>query len=169
MDLLRERSHSRPFTGHHMIAVMVLFFGTIIAVNLVMARFALTTWSGLVVPNTYVASQEFNARAAEAKAVAALGNAIAFEGDRSGFSVLLTGRDGVPLRSAAVTATLHRPAGTIDDRDETMRAAGNGRYVADGRLKAGDWIVHVVARDGAHILYNAASRIHVAADGSIRP
>src|SRR6185437_10845881 len=63
----------RQFTGWHMLAVMVLFFGTIITVNIVMAVFANTSWTGLVVQNTYVASQEFNRKAAEGRAQAARG------------------------------------------------------------------------------------------------
>jgi nitrogen fixation protein FixH len=46
-----------------MLFSMVAFFGVIITVNMIMARFAVTTWSGLVVPNTYVASQQFNTQA----------------------------------------------------------------------------------------------------------
>lgn len=54
----------KEFTGRHMLAIMLAFFGVIIAVNGVMATFATRSWSGLVVENTYVASQQFNERAA---------------------------------------------------------------------------------------------------------
>ena len=56
------------FTGWHMLAIMLAFFGTIITVNFTMAYLATSTWSGLVVKNTYVASQQFNGKAAAAKA-----------------------------------------------------------------------------------------------------
>ena len=42
---------------------MLAFFGVIIAVNVVMATLASTSWTGLVVENSYVASQEFNRKA----------------------------------------------------------------------------------------------------------
>ena len=61
------------FTGWHMLLVMCLFFGTIISVNFYMAWQATHTWSGLVVKNTYIASQEFNGKVAEARALAATG------------------------------------------------------------------------------------------------
>ena len=54
------RTAPKEFTGRHMLAIMLAFFGTIIAVNLVMAIFASRSWTGLVVKNSYVASQEFN-------------------------------------------------------------------------------------------------------------
>ncbi|TIU14500.1 MAG: cytochrome oxidase, partial [Mesorhizobium sp.] len=63
----------REFTGRHMLATILAFFGVVIAVNLTMATFASTSWTGLVVENTYVASQQFNRKAEEGRAQAALG------------------------------------------------------------------------------------------------
>ena len=57
----------KPFTGWHMVVALGLFFGTIITVNLAMAYYANSTWSGLVVKNTYVASQEFNGKVADVR------------------------------------------------------------------------------------------------------
>ena len=45
----------RPFTGRHMAAIMVAFFGVVIAVNVYMARLATSTFTGVVVENSYVA------------------------------------------------------------------------------------------------------------------
>ncbi len=63
---------SGAFTGWHMLGIMVAFFGVIIAVNITMAYKAVSSWSGLVVKNTYVASQEFNDKAETGKEQAAL-------------------------------------------------------------------------------------------------
>ncbi|ESY87148.1 FixH family protein, partial [Mesorhizobium sp. LNHC229A00] len=63
----------REFTGRHMLAIIPAFFGVVIAVNLTMATLANTSWTGLVVENTYVASQQFNRKAEEGRAQAALG------------------------------------------------------------------------------------------------
>ncbi len=63
----------QKFTGWHMLAVMLAFFGVIIAVNVTLAVFASTSWSGFVVKNSYVASQEFNSKAVVARAQEALG------------------------------------------------------------------------------------------------
>lgn len=52
------------FTGKHMWLVVIAFFGTIIAVNITMAVVSATSWTGLVVENSYVASQEFDDRRA---------------------------------------------------------------------------------------------------------
>ncbi|TIV43240.1 MAG: cytochrome oxidase, partial [Mesorhizobium sp.] len=63
----------REFTGRHMLVIILAFFGVVIAVNLTMATLASTSWTGLVVENTYVASQQFNKKAEEGRAQAALG------------------------------------------------------------------------------------------------
>lgn len=60
------------FTGRHMLAIMIAFFGVIIAVNVTMAVMAGRSWTGIVVEDTYIASQEFNSRVAEGRAQAAL-------------------------------------------------------------------------------------------------
>ena len=43
-----------------MLVLMVCFFGTIITVNFTMAFLASKSWAGLVVKNSYVASQQYN-------------------------------------------------------------------------------------------------------------
>ena len=63
----------KPFTGRHMLFAMLAFFGVIIAVNLTMAAFATKSWTGLVVKNSYVASQAFNRELEQAKVQAARG------------------------------------------------------------------------------------------------
>ena len=60
---------SFTFTGWHMLGVIGLFFGTIISVNFYMAYQAVHSWSGLVVENTYVASQQFNAKVEQITAI----------------------------------------------------------------------------------------------------
>ena len=52
----------REFTGKHMLLLAVGFFGVIISVNVLMAVLSATSWTGLVVQNSYVASQEFETR-----------------------------------------------------------------------------------------------------------
>ena len=53
-------SKSTRFTGKHMAAVFIGGFGVVIAVNLVMASYAVGSFHGTVVENSYVASQNYN-------------------------------------------------------------------------------------------------------------
>ena len=64
---------TRRFTGGHMLALMLAFFGTVVAVNFVMATLAVRTFGGTVVDNSYVASQRYNHWLDQARAQRALG------------------------------------------------------------------------------------------------
>ena len=57
-----NKDFNRPFelTGKHVAMIFCGFFGIIIAVNVSMAMLASSSWTGLVVSNSYVASQKFN-------------------------------------------------------------------------------------------------------------
>ena len=85
---------SGEFTGRHMLVIMLAFFGVIIAVNLTMASFANSSWSGLVVKNSYVASQEFNEKAAAGRAQAALGWSATMAFAKGEFIYSLVDKDG---------------------------------------------------------------------------
>ncbi|WP_394688690.1 FixH family protein [Hoeflea sp.] len=169
MTLIRSIFQPREFTGKHMLFSMVAFFGVIFTVNMIMARFAVTTWSGLVVPNTYVASQEFNAQAAQSRAIAAKGYDVAFEPGADGVSILLTDSKGLPASADSVSASLRRPVGTEDDRELVFMADGPGKFTAEGALAEGEWIAHVTALSNGEIIYKKGRRFHVGADGGMRP
>ncbi|HMP45265.1 MAG TPA: FixH family protein, partial [Sphingopyxis sp.] len=48
--MTRQRAR-RSFTGWHMTAILVGFFGVVMAVNFTMARLAMSTFGGKVVEN----------------------------------------------------------------------------------------------------------------------
>lgn len=169
MQMIRAIFRPKEFTGKHMLATMVAFFGVIITVNLVMARFAITTWSGLVVPNTYVASQEFNGRAAKSRAIAALGYQIDLGSNVDGLSIVFTDADGEPAVVDSLVAQLRRPVGTHQDREMVLTRDPDGVYRAAGELLEGEWIATVTATRGGEMIYKKGHRFHVKADGSLRP
>ncbi|OJY70046.1 MAG: nitrogen fixation protein FixH [Sphingobium sp. 66-54] len=136
---------ARTFTGRHMAAILISFFGVVIAVNLVMAWFATSTFGGLVVDNSYVASQKFNGWLEKAREEKALGwtlDAARGPGDRLAVTL---GSDGAPLTDAHVTAHARHPLGRLPERILTFRAAGDGRYESREPLPAGRWIIHLRA------------------------
>ena len=142
------------FTGWHMLGVMVLFFGTIITVNLIMAWNASHSWSGLVVPNTYVASQQFNGKVAEAKALAASGieGGLTIEGGRIAYRVV--DAKGVPVIADDISATFKRPVDEREDFTVALRPAEEGLFVAERVVPGGQWVVDIsTKRDGVKVFH----------------
>ncbi len=134
------------FTGWHMLMIMVAFFGTVITVNGYMAYEASTSWTGLIVKNGYVASQDYNHQLAEAQAQAARGwhGDIGFADGVVAFT--LTDRDGNPVKLTGVSATVGRPAFDKDDHTLSLAYAGNARYEAADALAQGPWAITVTGQ-----------------------
>lgn len=144
-DTAPNQAAGRQFTGWHMLAVMVLFFGVVIGVNVFMAYSAISTWTGLVVENSYVASQAFNAKLKNARAQQAMG----WQGglDYSDGRLVFTLKDGagVPLEPSEVIIELSRPIGVVGDQTVTLERAPNGDYVTNVALEPGVWNAAILA------------------------
>ena len=127
------------FTGWHMFMIMAAFFAVILAVNLLMAGFAIKSWSGLVVKNSYVASQNFNAMLAEAEAQKRRGwtSRLAISGKTLSFHVKT--QEGRPVRGFAFTARFARPVHGRDDQLRAMRETAPGVYQAPVPASPGRW------------------------------
>ena len=138
---------TREFTGRHMLLLVFAFFGVVIAVNVGMATVATTSWTGLVVQNSYVASQEFETRrlAHEAQKAAGWTATFAFEGDRA--SLRVTDREGRPIDLGGVQLHVNRPVGGHDDQSVALARSEDGTYGAALVLDAGVWDGQVVASD----------------------
>lgn len=149
------------FTGWHMAGIMVLFFGTIISVNVFMAYNAVTTWSGLVVPNTYVASQQFNGKVAQARALAASGvnGRLAVTADGASYEVL--DADGQPVEADSLVLNFKRPVGEHQDFSIEMVAEGPGVFHVSREVLPGHWIVEAIAERGGERILHHAERVSV--------
>jgi len=132
---------TKRFTGWHMAAILVGFFGVIVAVNGVMATIAARTFGGVVVENSYVASQEFNAWLKAAKKQEALGwhPKVALDARRR-VTVAL------PVTGASVTGYAEHPLGRAADVPLTF--TGDKAIQSDQPLPAGRWTVHLTIRRG---------------------
>lgn len=149
------------FTGWHMAALLVTFFGVIITVNMTMAYFASSTWSGLVVQNTYIASQEFNGKAAAIRGMLATGIKGKLEVKDGKIVYTLTLPGDEPVVADEVTAHFKRPVGEHQDFVATLISTGNGVYVAEHDVAHGHWIVEVKAMKDGQLIMHEANRIAV--------
>lgn len=141
----RTEAPRGPFTGWHMLAIMVAFFGVVIAVNVTMMTIARGSFGGIVVENSYVASQEFNGWLRAARAQEALGWQVASDvaADRS-VTISVNGAPD-PL---AVTAMARHPLGRQPDQALTFRRATDGRYVSTAPLPKGRWTLRLQLASG---------------------
>jgi nitrogen fixation protein FixH len=133
----------REVTGKHVLFFTVSAFAVIIAVNLVMAYKAISTFPGLEVANSYVASQTFDDdRAAQL----ALGWTLVPEYDPAAKELRLsfTDKDGFPVILGALQVLVGRTTSAgFDTRPDFVREAGVYRAPAD--LAPGKWMMQVEA------------------------
>lgn len=151
----------REFTGWHMLAIMVAFFGVIIIVNIIMATSAIRTWSGLVVQNSYVASQEFNEKSITGKAHAALNWQEHLSYENGIVRYQLTDANGVPVKAVGATAVFRRPVNEKEDQTLNMLPESDGVLTAEATLKDGNWVVEVNSYAGLDEPYRQVSRIYI--------
>lgn len=134
------------FTGWHMLGVMIAFFGVIIGVNGFMAYSSARTWTGLVVQNSYVASQEFNTKLAIAREREERG----WEGglDLNDGVLRFTLLDGIgrPVPLVDVTIALSRPIGVDGDQTVILTAQDDGSHEIAVALDPGAWNAAILAR-----------------------
>lgn len=134
----------REITGKHVLFFTVSAFAVIIAVNLVMAYKAVSTFPGLEVKNSYVASQTFDVdRAAQE----ALGWTLAPEYDAGAKQVRLvfTDAQGMPVSLQSLNVLIGRTTSSIEDTTpEFSREAG--AYVGKADLGMGKWMMRIEAQ-----------------------
>lgn len=152
------------FKGWHMALIMLAFFGTIIAVNITMAVIAKKSWTGLVVANSFVASQEYNDVIAKARAQADLGWSSDFAYEYGIISVALTDTEKTAITAETVAVQIGRPAFEQSDRTLYLEPDGTGRYTAHDRLEPGDWAITILARVHDEP-YRRDLRLYVGPDG----
>jgi nitrogen fixation protein FixH len=134
-------SDARPLTGRSVLMIALCGFGTIIAANFALAWFAIGTFPGLEVANSFAASQDFEARATAQRA---LGWHVAVAAAGGTLTVALTDDGGRPVRPATVTATLGRS--TRADADTTPGLTWTGHdFRAPVALSPGQWRLHIAA------------------------
>ena len=131
---------TKRFTGKHMATVLVAGFGVVVAVNFTMAALASSTFGGVTVRNSYVASQKFNGWLEEAKRSEKLGWTVDLaRGEDGRLAVSLA---NVP-QGARVSGYARQPLGLADDRNLQFSAIGEQRYVSEQPLDQGRWTVRL--------------------------
>lgn len=131
----------RRLTGRAVLMIAVGAFGVILAANLTLAYNAVNTFSGLVVQNSYIASQQFDARR---EAQEALGWTLDVAHDGERLRLDFTDASGAVVRPATLAFTIARPNSRHED-GTALLSAFEGGYVADLPLGPGNWNIDISA------------------------
>jgi len=126
--------------GGHVLSIFVGAFGIIIAVNLTMAWFAVSTFPGVEVQNSYVASQGFNTRLADQRALGWQTRVEVAEGE---LRLFVSDPDGA-ADVARLSATLGRATHNRDDVTPEFRRIPGG-FATPVTLEPGNWNLRLVA------------------------
>ena len=135
----------RKLNGWHVLLMFIGGFAVIVGVNLTLAFKAVSTFPGLEVPNSYVASQSFDRRRA---AQETLGWAATASYDAGRLQIDIRDRDGQAVYPDDLSVTVGRPTESAEDvtphLDDDLSvpldlATGNWRvdvtaHAADGTL-----------------------------------
>lgn len=136
------------FTGKHMLAIMIAFFSVIIVVNFTMATMASRSWTGLVVKNSYVASQQYNGHLQQAEAQRKLGWRSAVSYTKGELTFALQDKQGEPVMLNEVAVHAGRPAFEQLDTVTPLQLTAGGTGTARLALADGEWMLRIEAQAG---------------------
>lgn len=143
-----QHTSRKRFTGWHMTGILVAFFGGVAAVNFTMASYARSTFGGIVVENSYVASQEFNGWLEQARESEALGWQAVTTWRPDGRLVVSVGSAPDYLEATAIA---RHPLGRKPDRVLDFTRIGEGTYLSDQELPGGRWTLRLELSDGVNV------------------
>lgn len=144
---------ARTFTGWHMTAILVTFFGVVMAVNFTMARMAISTFGGTVVDNSYVASQNYNSWLNAAERQDRLGWQVVTRLDGDRHIMLSVQSNGAALDGVSATGDALHPLGREEDQPLSFVAIGEGALRSKEALPQGRWNVQLALRKNADIFH----------------
>ena len=131
----------RQITGKQVFFVTASAFTVIIGVNLTLAFKAVSTFPGLEVKNSYVASQSFEARRDAQKALG-WNVAVAYENDE--LALAFTTADGQAVEAQNVELLIGRKTNSTDDQEPAL-VYSDGVFRAPVELEPGYWTLRLTA------------------------
>lgn len=134
---------TQELKGHHVLFIALTAFTIIIAANLAMLFAATGSFPGLVVKNTYVASQGWNAKAEAQKSLGWSSEVSYLDGTLIVAIADVTGR---PLGNLNLIATAGRPGTDLHDMALQFQPIGD-RYLASTSLAPGLWRISIRTKD----------------------
>ena len=125
----------RELTGRAVLLILLAFFGVVIAVNVIMAHFAVSTFAGVETASSYKAGLAFSAehRAAEAQVARhwSVNVELASPGNEARVvTIRVLDLAGAPLSQLTPDGRFAHPTDARHDVDLDLKPIGDGRYRA---------------------------------------
>lgn len=143
----------KTLTGRHVAMMFVTGFGIIIAVNAALAINAVRTFPGLEVPNSYIASQTFQARSDAQQSLGWVASAVYKDGE---LRLTITDAAGNPAPALDLSAHIGRPTEAKNDADLDLRDGSSRIDLAEGA-----WRLDLSARAPDDTLFERALLLQV--------
>lgn len=133
------------FTGWHMWAILVAFFGVVISVNVLLAVVSARSWTGMVVDDAYIAGQQFETQRKAHEAQVSAGWSPDFSYTPGAARLVIVDGAGHPVDLGDVKVLINRPVGGHDDKMLALVRQADGSYEAPVSLPDGAWDATVTA------------------------
>lgn len=153
----------RQLTGRMVLACLVTFFGIVFAMNVVLVRVALSSFSGVETESSYKAGLTFKRDADAAQAQDARHWAVDADLKKNGgeTNVTLTARDadGRPLTGLATIARLSHPTDRRRDVVLDLSETGPGRFQGLVAIPDGQWDLVIELTRNGETVFRSKSRV----------
>jgi nitrogen fixation protein FixH len=150
-------SAGRRLTGRAVLLIALGAFGVVILANAVLAFYAVGTFSGLVVPNSYIASQDFDRRR---DAQIALGWTVGLDYSDGVLEMTMKDASDRTVRPETLSVSVGRPTQQRDDRTLDLQATLDG-VAAPVLLAPGNWRIEISATAEDGTLFHQSRAIYV--------
>ncbi|MFG1268299.1 FixH family protein [Xanthobacter sp. DSM 14520] len=156
----------RELTGRAVLLILLAFFGVVIVVNVIMARFAVSTFAGVETESSYKAGLAFSAehRAAEEQ-VARHWNVnveLASPGNEARVvTIRVLDPSGMPLSQLTPDGRFAHPTDARRDVDLDLKPLGDGRYRATAVAGPGQWDLVIDFAQGGERQFRSKNRVQL--------
>ena len=164
IEVVKQSKSNFRLTGWKVFFIIASFFGVIMAVNFVMAYYAIHTFSGMQTEKPYESGLAFNRAISEAKIQASRGWNVDVRMERAadgsvGMKVTLNDAASQPLDNLIIKAALRSPIDSKRDHLLSLVSEGQGKYSGVTSAEAGQWDVAIVAEIDGATVYRSINRV----------
>ena len=164
MPILRF-APAKKLTGRRVLAMLLAFFGVVMAVNFFMVKAAISTFGGVDTKSSYEAGRLFEGEVEKAAAQNArdwrVDEQLTPSGDEQVLTIQLSDAKGAPVAGVAVQATLAHPVDERNDVTIALTETAPGAFRGQATVAAGVWELELLVARGDQQLFRSKNRVIV--------